>query len=68
MPFIWPLQWKNPLSYTYLLSILCCSLAKINDLWDGFMDQGKVRGLVPCCGQDGYRAQVLQHPKDTYNI
>ncbi len=22
-------------------------------------------GLVPCCGQDGYQAQVLQHPMDT---
>ena len=22
-------------------------------------------GLVPCCGQDGYRAQVPQHPIET---
>ncbi len=22
-------------------------------------------GLVPCCGQDSYRAQVPQHPIDT---
>ncbi len=21
--------------------------------------------LVQCCGQDGYQAQVLQHPKET---
>ncbi len=35
---------------------------------DGSMDQRKLSGLVPCCGQDGYRAQVPQHPKDSYNI
>ncbi len=33
--------------------IVCCSMAKINDLWDGSMDKSKVRSLVPCCGQDG---------------
>ena len=32
------------------------------------MDQRKVRGLIPCCGQNGYRAQVPQHPLDTYLI
>ena len=32
------------------------------------MDQRKVRGLVPCCGKDGYRAQVPQHPIDSYDI
>ncbi len=26
-----------------------------------------MHGLVPCCGQDGYRAQVPQHPIDSYN-
>ena len=34
------------------------------------MDKRKVRSLVPCCGQDGYRAQVLHTPKihtDTYH-
>ena len=31
------------------------------------LDKRKVRGLVPCCGQDGYRAQVPQHT-DTYHI
>ncbi len=41
----------------WLSGIVCCSMAKINDLWDGSIDQCKVRGLVPCCGQDGYRAQ-----------
>ena len=39
-----------------------CSMAKINYLWDGSMDKRKVRGLVPCCGQDGYRAQIFQLP------
>ncbi len=24
------------------------------------------RRLVACCGQDGYRVQVPQHPKDSY--
>ena len=43
-------------------------MAKIHDLLDGSMNQRKVRGLVPCCGQDGYRAQLLQHPIDSYNI
>ena len=38
--------------------------------WLGSMIYGirirKVRGLVPCYGQDGYQAQVPQHPIDTY--
>ncbi len=49
-------------------TIVCFSMAKINDLWDGSMDQRKVRGLVPCCGQDGYRVQVPQHLMESYNI
>ena len=32
----------------------------------GSLDKRKVRGLVSCCGQDGYRAQVLQHPIVSY--
>ncbi len=36
--------------------VVCWSMARINDLWDGSMCKRKVRGLVPCCGQDGYRA------------
>ena len=24
-----------------------------------------MRGLIPCCGQDGYQAQELQHHIDT---
>ncbi len=42
------------------------SMAKINDLWDGSLDKRKVRGLVPCWGQDGNRAQVQQHSIDSY--
>ncbi len=34
--------------------VVCWSLARINDLWDGSMDKRK----VPCCGQDSNRAQV----------
>ena len=49
-------------------AIVCCSMAKIYELWYRSMDKRKVRGLVPCCGQDGYRAQVLQHSIDSYNI
>ena len=45
--------------------VICWSMARINDLWDGSMDKHKVRGLVPCGGQDGYRAQVPQHPIDS---
>ncbi len=49
--------------------VVCWSMARINDLWDGSMDKRKVRSLVPYCGQDGYyRTQVLQHPIDSYNI
>ncbi len=45
---------------------LLWSKARIYDLWDGCLDKRKVRGQVPCCGQDGYRAQVPQHPLDSY--
>ncbi len=48
--------------------VVCWSMARINDLWNGSMDQRKVRCLVPCCGQDDYQAQVPQHPIDSYNI
>ncbi len=48
--------------------VVCWSMARINDLRDGSMDKRKVRSLVPCCGQDGKRAQVPQHPIDSYNI
>ncbi len=40
----------------------------INDLWDGSMDKRKMCGLIPCCGQDGYRAHVPKHPIDSYNL
>ncbi len=40
---------------------VCCSMAKINDLWWGLWTSAICMGLVPCCGQDGYRAQVPQH-------
>ncbi len=29
---------------------LLCSMARIYNLWEGTLDQRKVRGLVPCCG------------------
>ena len=45
---------------------LQCSMASINDLWDGSLDKRKVRSLLPYCGQDGYRAQVPQQPTDSY--
>ena len=44
------------------------SVASIYDLWDGCMDKHKVRSVVPCCGQDGNRAQVTQHSIDSSNI
>ncbi len=49
-------------------AIVCCSSAKINDIWDGSMDKRNVCSLVPCCGQDGNRAQVPQQPKDSFYI
>ena len=44
--------------------VVCWSMARINDLWDGSMDKRKVRSLDPCYGQDGNRAQVPQYPID----
>ena len=43
--------------------VVSWSMARINDLWDGSMDKRKVRGLVPCCGQDElrYRNASLIH-------
>ena len=41
--------------------VVCLSRARINDLWDGSMHQCKVRVLVPCCGQDGYRAHITSN-------
>ncbi len=38
------------------------SIARNNNLRDGSMDNRRVRGLVPCCGQDGCRSQVTPHP------
>ncbi len=39
----------------------------INDLSEWvFRKSARCVGLSPYCGQDGYRAQVLQHPIDTY--
>ncbi len=38
-------------------------------VWPGSMgwDKRFIYSLVPCCGHDGYRAQVLQHPPiDSY--
>ncbi len=55
-------QTKVLQSKGWLSVILCCSTDKVNDLWDGSIDQRKVRGLVPYCGQEGYLAQVPQHP------
>ncbi len=48
--------------------IVCWRMARINNLLDGSIDKCKVRGLVPCHGQDGYRAQVPQRPIYSYNI
>ena len=36
-----------------MVSCLLCSMARINDLWNGSLDKRKVRSLVPC-GQDGW--------------
>ncbi len=45
---------------------LLCSMARFNDLLDVSLDKCKVRGLVPCCCQEGYWAQVPRHPLDSY--
>ncbi len=41
------------------------AMVSFYDLSDVSLEKDKVRGLVPCCGQDGYRAQVSQRPIDT---
>ncbi len=48
--------------------VVCWSMARINDLWDGSMDKRKVRSQVPCCGLDGNQAQVPQQPIDSFHI
>ncbi len=48
------------------IGCLLGSMARIYNLWDGSLNKRNVRGLVPCCGQDGYRAQVPQHPIDIF--
>ncbi len=50
----------------WLSAILCFGMNKINDLWEESMHQRKVRSPVHCCGQDGYLAQVPQHPINSY--
>ena len=62
-------QTKVVQSKCCLFAIVCCSMAKINNLWAGSMlqAQGAWSG-VPWCGQDGYRAQVPQQPTDSSNI
>ncbi len=49
-----------------MVGCLLCSMARIYDLWDGSLDQLKVRGL----DQDSYEAQEPQHHIDTssYNV
>ncbi len=59
-------QTKVVQSKGWLSAIVCCNMAKINGQWDGSTNKRKVRGLVPCCGQDGYRTQVPQLPIDSY--
>ncbi len=45
-------------SFNQRISCLLGSMARIYKLWDGSLDKRKVGGLVPYCGQDGYRAKV----------
>ncbi len=66
----------NPLPYTVKtfrqrscnprVGCLPCSMARIYDIRDGYLDKRKVRSMVLCCGEDVYRAQVPQHPIDSY--
>ncbi len=54
-------------SSTQRVGCLLWSMDRIYDIWDGSLDQaqGTWVGLVPCCAQDSYRAQVTQQPIDT---
>ena len=50
-------------SFNQRFGCLLCSMARIYNQWDGSLDKRKVSDLVVhCCCQDGYRAQVPQHP------
>ncbi len=53
---------------TKWVGCLLRSMARINDLWDCFLDERKVRSLVHCCGQDINRALVPPQPIDSYKI
>ncbi len=53
-----------------------CSIKRLvvcNVVWLGSMKGVGLRtctwcvGLIPCCGQNGYRAQVAQLPIETYH-
>ncbi len=43
-------------------------MARIYDLVDGSVECGLTQGAWSGCGQDGYGAQVLQYPIDTYHL
>ncbi len=47
------------------VSCLPCSMAMIYGM-SVWTSAPRCVGLVPCCGQDGYRAQVPQHRINTY--
>ncbi len=53
-------------SYNQKVGCLLCSMDRIFDILDGSLDKRKVRCLVLCCGQDGYRTQIPQHSIDSY--
>ncbi len=53
-------------SCNHRVSFLLCKMASNYDLWDVSLDKCMLRGLVPCCSQDCYRAQVPKHPIDSY--
>ncbi len=61
----WPLTAQLSTMHSYYfqtkvvqnVGFLLCRMAKIYDLLDGSLEKRKVRGLIPCFGQDGYQVQ-----------
>ncbi len=56
-------QLGHPDKVCTIKGLIVCYVICLGSM-DGSLD--KVRGLFPCCGQYGYRAQVPQYPIDYY--
>ena len=48
-----------------MVGCLLCSVIRISMKVMSLRTCARCADLVPCCGQNGYRAQVLQNPTET---